>query len=63
LLALWGGHGIVERCFNPLEEWKRVATSVTGKALPCGHYIPEEVPDLLVEELMSFLKPKLSRKM
>jgi haloacetate dehalogenase len=55
LLALWGDHGIVERCFNPLEEWKRVANLVSGKALPCGHYIPEEVPALLVEELMSFL--------
>lgn len=63
LLALWGGHGIVERCFNPLEEWKKVATSVSGKALPCGHYIPEEAPDLLVEELMSFLKPELPREM
>ena len=59
LLALWGGHGIVERCFNPLEEWKIVATSVSGKALPCGHYIPEEAPDLLLEELISFLKPEL----
>jgi len=62
LLALWGAHGIVERCFNPLEEWQKVATSVSGKALPCGHYIPEEAPGLLVEELMSFLKPELTRK-
>lgn len=55
LLALWGGHGIVERCFNPIEEWKKVASSVKGKAMPCGHYIPEEAPDSLYDELMAFL--------
>ncbi|MGW8313512.1 MAG: alpha/beta fold hydrolase [Desulfuromonadales bacterium] len=55
LLALWGSHGIVERCFNPIEEWEKVGTTVSGKALPCGHYIPEEVPELLVDELVDFL--------
>ena len=55
LLALWGRHGIVERCFDPLAEWRKVATSVSGKALPCGHYIPEEIPELLTDEMMSFL--------
>jgi len=55
LLALWGGHGIVERCFNTIEEWEKVATSVKGKAMPCGHYIPEEAPDSLYDELMAFL--------
>ena len=54
LLALWGGHGIVERCFDALAEWRRVATGVQGKALPCGHYIPEEAPDRLFDELMVF---------
>ena len=55
LLALWGAHGVVERCFKPLDEWRRVAEDVRGRALPAGHYIPEEVPDLLLQELTSFL--------
>jgi haloacetate dehalogenase len=55
LLALWGLHGVVERCFAPLDEWRRVADDVRGGALPSGHYIPEEVPDLLLEALMGFL--------
>lgn len=55
LLALWGRHGIVERCFDVLEEWRKVATSVQGNALPCGHYIPEEIPELLMEDLTVFL--------
>ena len=54
LLALWGGAGIVERCFDPLAEWRQVATEVRGRALPCGHYIPEEVPELLVAELLEY---------
>jgi len=54
LLALWGGAGIVERCFDPLADWRKVANDVRGKPLPCGHYIPEEVPELLVAELLEF---------
>jgi haloacetate dehalogenase len=54
LLALWGAHGVVERCFKPLEDWARVATDVRGRALPAGHYLPEEVPDLVAAEFESF---------
>ncbi|MFL9815075.1 alpha/beta hydrolase [Stutzerimonas sp. VN223-3] len=55
LLVLWGTKGVIERCFDPLKEWREVATNVQGKALPAGHYIPEEVPDLLLEEALGFL--------
>jgi haloacetate dehalogenase len=54
LLALWGAHGVVERCFDALDEWRRVADDVRGRALPSGHYIPEEVPELLILELEKF---------
>jgi haloacetate dehalogenase len=55
LLALWGEQGNVGRLFRPVEEWQRYATDVRGHALPCGHYIPEEVPDALHDELIAFL--------
>lgn len=55
LLALWGAQGVVERCFDALEEWRAVADDVRGHALPSGHYIPEEVPELLIQELEKFL--------
>jgi haloacetate dehalogenase len=55
LLALWGAHGVVEKCFRPLDEWRRVADDVRGKSLPAGHYLPEEIPDLVLEELEKFL--------
>jgi haloacetate dehalogenase len=54
LLALWGARGVVERCFEPLDEWRRVADDVSGRSLPAGHYLPEEVPDLVTEELERF---------
>jgi haloacetate dehalogenase len=29
---------------------------VRGKALPAGHYIAEEVPELLLAEVLGFLR-------
>jgi haloacetate dehalogenase len=55
LLALWGAQGVVDRCFRPLDEWRRVADDVRGGPLPCGHYIAEEAPDALLAEVMPFL--------
>jgi haloacetate dehalogenase len=55
LLALWGQHGVVHRCFQPLDEWRRVAEDVRGRALPCGHYIAEEAPEALLAEALPFL--------
>ena len=54
--VLWGEFGVVERCFKPLDDWRRVATDVSGATVPCGHYIPEEVPDRLLKELLEFMK-------
>jgi haloacetate dehalogenase len=54
LLALWGDNGIIGRCFKPLDEWRRVADDVRGHGVPSGHYLPEEAPDILVQELESF---------
>ena len=48
--VLWGEYGLVNQCFKPLDDWMQVASDVTGKAVPSGHYIPEEVPDQLLAE-------------
>lgn len=55
-LVLWGRDGVIQSCFRPLEEWRRVATDVRGEALPCGHYIAEEAPALLLDRLAGFLE-------
>jgi haloacetate dehalogenase len=55
LLVLWGRHGVIERCFSPLEDWAEVATDVRGRALPGGHYLAEELPGETLAELEPFL--------
>jgi haloacetate dehalogenase len=57
LWVLWGKEGVIEKCFGPLTEWRQVARDVSGHSLPCGHYIPEEAPDALVAEIVSFFEP------
>lgn len=56
LRVLWGEHGLVNKCFKPIEDWKAVALDVSGGAVPSGHYIPEEVPDLLLAEAREFFR-------
>jgi haloacetate dehalogenase len=54
VLALWSREGIIERAFDCLADWRAVARDVAGRALPCGHFIPEERPRELVRELRRF---------
>jgi haloacetate dehalogenase len=54
LRVLWGEHGVVGRCFDVLALWRERASQVTGRSLPCGHYIAEEAPSLLLEEALQF---------
>lgn len=61
LMVLWGAEGVVQRCFQPLTEWRLVADNVQGTHLPCGHYIPEEAPEVLLEKALPFLLEKEER--
>lgn len=54
--VLWGEHGVIQRCFDPLKEWTRLANQLDGEALPCGHYIAEEAPDLLIQHIEHFMQ-------
>ncbi|WP_068322937.1 alpha/beta fold hydrolase [Polynucleobacter yangtzensis] len=56
LKVLWGEHGLVNQCFKPLDDWRSVAANVTGRAVPSGHYIPEEIPGLLIDEARDFFR-------
>jgi haloacetate dehalogenase len=56
MLVLYGERGVVGRMFDPVANWSaKCAASVTGMALPSGHFIAEEVPELLLEQLQPFL--------
>lgn len=55
LLALWGGKGFVARQYDVLAVWRDYADDVTGHALACGHFLPEETPDATAAALTDFL--------
>jgi haloacetate dehalogenase len=56
-LVMWGSRGVVQRLFKPLELWQaQCAGQVTGEALPCGHFIPEELFEQTADGLASFFK-------
>lgn len=54
LKVLWGAQGVVGQNFQVLPLWRERAAQVSGEALPCGHYIAEEAPDLLLVQAHHF---------
>ncbi len=56
LLVLWGRYGFIHKSYDVLKIWKDYALKVQGKALDCGHFLPEEKPKEVIEELIKFFK-------
>ena len=56
LRILWGEHGTVGTCFDVLGLWRERASNLSGVGVPCGHYIAEEAPALLMDEASHFFK-------
>jgi haloacetate dehalogenase len=54
VLALWGRDGKLDAWYDVLAIWRDWADDVRGRALPCGHYLPEEAPDEVYAELRAF---------
>ncbi len=54
--VLWGKQGVIERMFKPLRDWREVASDVRGRALNCGHFLPEEAPQDVLLEIRRFLQ-------
>ena len=55
MLALWSATGYTGRSQDVLETWRDYATNVRGHSLPCGHHLPEEMPDQVHADLRAFL--------
>jgi haloacetate dehalogenase len=58
LLVLWSATGYVGRTQDVLGVWREYATDVRGQSLPCGHYLPEEMPDETYAALRDYLLNK-----
>ena len=54
VLALWGQKGFLEEWYDVLDVWREWAGDVRGRALHCGHYLPEEAPEETYAELHTF---------
>lgn len=54
VLALWGAHAKLEAWYDTLAIWREWASDVRGRALSCGHYLAEELPEETAAELMAF---------
>ena len=57
VLALWGAKGYVGKKYDVLETWRAwtaEGSEVSGYALPCGHFLPEEAPEETLEGLLGF---------
>ena len=54
LLVLWGANGLVGKNYDVLAVWREKARDVSGRALDCGHYLPEEAPGESLEAFQAF---------
>jgi haloacetate dehalogenase len=56
LLVLWSERGPIGRLFEVMKIWRERGTNVTGKGLPGGHYLQEDLPDQVLAEIRTLLK-------
>ena len=56
LLVLWSERGPIGRLFDLMKIWGDRGSKVTGKGLPGGHYLQEDVPEQVLAEVRALLK-------
>jgi haloacetate dehalogenase len=56
LLVLWGELAPMGKIYDVLNIWKERAVHVSGKSLPGGHTLQEDVPEQFLAEALAFLK-------
>ncbi len=56
LLVLWGERSTVGQLYDVMKIWREQASDVRGKALPGGHYLPEELPEQMLAEISAFMR-------
>ena len=56
LLVLWSEKGPFHRMYNVLQTWRDRSVQAQGKSMPTGHFLPEQMPQELTQELQLFLR-------
>ena len=59
LLASMGGSFFMSaegQLYDVMKIWREQASNVRGKALPGGHYLPEELPEQTLAEISAFMR-------
>ncbi len=54
MLVLWGAKGRRDRGAEIPGIWQNWASDVQGVPVDCGHFIPEEAPDVVVDQFIKF---------
>jgi len=56
LLVLWSEKGPFHRMYNVLQTWQdRAAVQAQGSVMPTGHFLPEQMPEELTQDIRTFL--------
>jgi haloacetate dehalogenase len=53
--VIWGQRGTHSNYVDMIAVWQRWATNVSGQPLPCGHFLPEELPEKTAKALIEAL--------
>ena len=56
LRVLWAEKGAMGRIYDVMKIWNERGTKVSGRALPGGHNLQEDVPDMVLEEILTLIK-------
>lgn len=54
-LVLWGEFGLMHKTYDVLAAWQEKCEVVSGRALPSGHFLPEEAPEETWREIDAFM--------
>jgi haloacetate dehalogenase len=56
LRVLWAEKGAMGRIYDVMKIWRERGKKVTGRALPGGHNLQEDVPDMVLAEILALIK-------